>query len=61
MIWKIWVTSDIDKIVSLKELRNEITHEYLDSDLKKDVERILKYKQDIINLVKNVREYSEKN
>lgn len=61
LMWKIWIVENIDEIIELKELRNEITHEYINSDIQFEVEKILKLEEKIFNLVKNVRKYWEKN
>lgn len=61
LMWKIWIVENIDGVIELKELRNEITHEYIDSDIQFEVEKILKLEEKFFNLVKNVRKYWEKN
>lgn len=57
LMWKIWIVKNIDEIIELKELRNEITHEYLNSNIEKDVKRIIKLENTIFNLFKNVKSY----
>ena len=61
LMWQIWIIKNIDKILELKELRNEITHEYLNSDIELEVKNIIKLEKNILNIIENVRKYWEAN
>lgn len=50
----------VDEIRLIKELRNEIAHEYTSRDLKEVFSSVFNYTPKILHLIENVNRYSEK-
>ncbi len=50
----------MEEIRTIKEIRNEIAHEYIDEGLKEIFDDILKYTPRLIDIIKKTLVYSEK-
>lgn len=51
---------DIEVVHTIKDIRNEIAHEYLDDDLKASFDDVLKYTPILIEMIQTTIKYSQK-
>lgn len=60
LLEKIEVVDTVDDIINIRELRNQIAHEYVNEDLRALFTDVLKYAPDLERLADSVREYATK-
>jgi uncharacterized protein YutE (UPF0331/DUF86 family) len=49
----------IDEIREIRELRNDIVHEYVPTDLKELFEDTLKFSKSIFEIIKRIKNYAQ--
>ena len=54
------IVNSVDKIREIRELRNEIAHEYTDRNLKELFSRILQLSEDLFEIIENIKVYFKK-
>jgi uncharacterized protein with HEPN domain len=58
---KLEVIEKADDLLNIREIRNQIAHEYVDSDIKALFFDVLRYVPEIKKIIKNVKAYYDKN
>ena len=58
---KLEVIDEADDLLNIREIRNQIAHEYVDSDIKALFFDVLRYVPEIKKIIKNVKAYYDKN
>jgi len=58
---KLEVIDEADDLLNIREIRNQIAHEYVDSDIKALFLDVLRYVPEMEKIIKNVKAYYDKN
>jgi uncharacterized protein YutE (UPF0331/DUF86 family) len=58
---KLEVIEEADDLLNIREIRNQIAHEYVDSDIKALFFDVLHYVPEMKKIIKNVKVYYDKN
>jgi len=58
---KLEIIDEADDLLNIREIRNQIAHEYVDSDIKALFFDVLRYVPELKKIVKDVKAYYDKN
>ena len=61
LLEKLEVVDDADNLLNIREIRNQIAHEYVDYDIKPLFFDVLRYIPELEKIIKNTKAYSDKN
>ena len=59
--YELEVIEKADDLLNIREIRNQIAHEYVDSDIKALFFDVLRYVPEMKKIIKNVKAYYDKN
>jgi len=57
---KLEVIENADDLLNIREIRNQIAHEYVESDIKTLFSDVLRYVPELKKIINNVKDYSHK-